>query len=118
MPVRVPRLEMPPNRCAFTLRHEDPEGFFLGETLSGWDPKAAISVSYARSLARELGYVHPDEHARVLAEIDQLATELADARTELQEYDAKFSAIDLLESEGFRARKKPGRKPAEREVAA
>jgi hypothetical protein len=60
MPVRVPRLDQPPHRCAFTLRDQDPEGFFVGETLSGWDPKAAISASYARTLARELGYVHPD----------------------------------------------------------
>lgn len=109
MPVRVERLDQPPHRCAFTLRDQDPEGFFVGETLSGWDPKAAISASYARSLARELGYVHPDDHARLLAENDQLATELAEARTELAEMDAKFDAIDLLASAGFQARKKPGR---------
>jgi hypothetical protein len=111
LPVRVPRLDQPPHRCAFTLRDQDTEGFFVGQVLSGWDPTAAISVGHVRSLARELGYVHPDDHATVTianaaarAEIDRLAAEVMDLR-------AKFDAIDVIESEGFRARRKAGRPP-------
>jgi hypothetical protein len=109
LPTRVQRLDQPPHRCAFTLRDQDPEGFFTGQVLSGWDPSAAVSVSYARSLARELGYVHPDAHraledelAAANAEVERLAAEVADLR-------AKFDAIDVIESEGFRARRKAGR---------
>jgi hypothetical protein len=55
--------------------------------------------------------VHPDAHATVTsanaaarAEIDRLAAEVMDLR-------AKFDAIDVIESEGFRARRKAGRPP-------
>lgn len=118
MPTRVPRLEQPPHRCAFTMRGDDPEGFFLGETLAGWDPKAGIAVSYARTLARELGYSHPDD---VQALRDDLAA--ATARAEelealLADAQARFDAIDALESAGFRARKKPGRKAVEKDKEA
>jgi hypothetical protein len=75
LPVRDTRLHQPPHRCGFTLRGEDPEGFFIGEVLSGWDPTAAISVSYARSLARELGYVHPDDHAQAIRDRDEARSE-------------------------------------------
>jgi hypothetical protein len=93
--------------------NQDAEGFFTGQVLSGWDPSAAISVSYARTLARELGYAHPDDHRAVKddlqaarAEVERLEAEVADLRT-------KFDAIDVIESEGFRARRKAGRPPTQ-----
>jgi hypothetical protein len=109
MPVKVPRLDQPPHRCAFTLRDSDPEGFYLGETLSGWDPKAAISASYARSLARELGYVHPDKHQEYIEGLASAAAEIERLQAEVADLRAKFDAIDVIESEGFRARRKAGR---------
>lgn len=109
MPVRVPRLDQPPHRCAFTLRDQDPEGFFVGEVLSGWDPTAGISVSHVRSLARELGYVHPDDHTRLLEDYGRLVEERDRLLAGMDELNAKFAAIDLLVSAGFVERKKPGR---------
>jgi hypothetical protein len=117
MPVRVPRLDQPPHRCAFTLRDQDPEGFFVGETLSGWDPKAAISASYARTLARELGYVHPDVHAQTIRERDEARSEAAVLQGEVDRQRERFDAIDLLASAGFQARKKPGRPPITKAAA-
>jgi hypothetical protein len=109
LPVRDTRLHQPPHRCAFTLRGEDPEGFFIGEVLSGWDPTAAISVSYARSLARELGYVHPDDHAQAIRDRDEARSEASRYAGEALRLQSKLDAIDVIESEGFRARKKAGR---------
>lgn len=119
MPVRVSRVDQPPNRCGFTLRADDPEGYFLGEVLSGWDQKAAVSVSYTRSLARELGYVHPDEHQSVVDAHAGLIEQVYALTEEKAALEARFDAIDLLASAGFQARKKPGR-PANqvKEVAA
>jgi hypothetical protein len=111
LPVRDTRLHQPPHRCGFTLRGEDPEGFFIGEVLSGWDPTAAISVSYARSLARELGYVHPDDHAQAIRDRDEARSEAARYAGEALRLQSKLDAIDVIESEGFRARKKAGRPP-------
>jgi hypothetical protein len=103
----------PPNCCSFTLRADDPEGFFLGEILSGWDSKAAISVRFARALARELGYVHPDDHQRVLDELADHKAECAELADQVEALNDRFEAIDVLASAGFQARKKPGRKPGE-----
>jgi hypothetical protein len=113
MPVRVPKVPQAPHCCSFSLRADDPEGFFLGEILSGWDPKAAISVRFARTLARELGYVHPDDHKALSDEMDVLRAELDQANARIEELQGQFEAIDVLASAGFQARKKPGRKPGE-----
>lgn len=119
MPVRVPRLDQPPHRCGFTLRGEDPEGFYVGEVLSGWDPTAAISISYARSLARELGYIHPDEHQSVVDAHARAIEDIFRLTEEKQALEARFDAIDVLASAGFQARKKPGRPVNQvKEVAA
>lgn len=109
MPVRVQRLDQPPYRCAFTLRDRDPEGFYVGETLSGWDPKAAISASFARSLARDLGYVHPDDHQEAVKALEGALQDNVALQTELEAAEARLAAIDVIESAGFTARKKPGR---------
>lgn len=116
MPVRDTRLHQPPHRCAFTLRAEDPEGFFIGQTLSGWDPKAAVAISFVRSLARELGYVHPDDHRAVKGELAAVAAVAERLAAEVEDMRAKFDAIDVIESEGFRARKKAGRPPVKEKV--
>jgi hypothetical protein len=76
LPTRTTIPGQPPHVCSFTLRGTDPEGFFTGETLSGWDPRAFISISYARQLARELGYVHPDEARALVVRSVRSATAL------------------------------------------
>ena len=115
---RVARPEHGPHVCSFLLKGEDPEGFFLTGTEIRWhsDPVAYCSVSFARMMARELGYVHPDEHLMVVGEVEQANHRIAQLEDEVAGLNRDLEAIDLLESRGYRARKKPGRPKAAQEV--
>lgn len=83
----------------------------------GFEEHVYINRQSLTEAAREFLGWHPpsavkerDDRIRELREeCEQLALELADMRK-------RFDAIDLIESEGFRARKKPGR-PAKEAVA-
>lgn len=99
----------PPHRCSFTLKDADPEGFIQGQVLSGWDPSASISVGYLKQEARKLGMVDAQTHALLVRELNDARAETNSVRAELDEALRKLAAVDLLESAGFTARKKPGR---------
>lgn len=108
-----------PHRCSFTLRHEDPEGFFQGRNLTGPADVALISVSRVRTYAESLGYVTGVKHSESVSELDVARARVAALEAEVAEWERRFQAIDVLASAGFVERKKPGRKPAERtEVTA
>lgn len=113
----VPRLLFEPYRCSFTLRDQDPDGFFQGRNLTGPVDVAAISVSRVRTYAESLGYVSGETHQAALDANVQLAGERDALVEELEALRGQFEAIDLLASAGFQARKKPGRRPVEREAA-
>jgi len=115
---RVARPEHGPHVCSFTLKGEDPEGFFTTNTVIRWgrDPVAYIAVSAVRQAARELGMVSSDEHGLVVGELERANRRVAQLEDEVAEMNRDFEAIDLLQSKGFTARKKPGRKPAAQEV--
>lgn len=112
--VVVERCEMPPGHCIATMADTDPKGFvdtLLTPALV--DPRVYLSVSWIEECARKLGmeYASESESAALEARVEQLEAELADA-------DKRLEAIDVMESAGFTARKKPGRKPAAKKAKA
>lgn len=112
--VVVDRCEMPPGQCLVTMSHDDPRGFV--DTLltpAVVDPRVYLSVSWIEETARKLGMVYADEAkaAALEARVEELELELAEA-------DKRIEAIDVMESAGFTARKRPGRKPAKPKAKA
>lgn len=115
---RVDRPEQAPHTCAFTLKGQDPEGFFTELTvLRGLDPVVYAAASWVRQAARQLGMVHHDEHQMVVGELEQANHRIAQLEDEVAHLNRDFEAIDILESKGFRSRRKPGRPKVEREAA-
>jgi hypothetical protein len=78
-----------------------------GRTLGGC--RVYLTDSDARQLGAMVGLVHPQEVRRVQAEADAHAERVQRLEKELLEERRRWDALDVLESEGFRARKKPGR---------
>lgn len=80
---------------------------------SAKDSHVYVSVVAVREMAALIGYVSGDEYAGLLTERDELAGRVVELEREVAEADKFLKAIDALESEGFRARKKTGRPPKE-----
>ena len=113
-----------PGVCAVTGKAEDPAGFVhTGNTLNGWDPRIQVSVEGLKLLEAELprdkSPFVPKELYQELAtklelaqaEAEALRTFAEDAQKQAADAARKLEAIDLIESAGFRARKKAGRPP-------
>jgi hypothetical protein len=112
--VVVERCEMPPGHCIATMADQDPKGFvdtLLTPALV--DPRVYLSVSWIEECARKLGMEYEDDRkaAALEARVEELELELAEA-------DKRIEAIDVMESAGFTARKRPGRKPAKPKAKA
>lgn len=107
-----------PHYCSFTLRGDDPEGFFEGRNLTGPADVAYISVSRVRTYAEALGFASPTTHAAVEEELTAALSRVTELESQLEALQGKFDAIDVLASAGFTARKKAGRPTAkERQTA-
>jgi hypothetical protein len=106
----VRRCEKPvfePYMCAATLRGEDRDGWIdTGLQLRGFDPHVYLSFAAVKTAARIVGFEDP---APLRDRIAELERELHDRDLKLREADRLIDAIDVFESQGFRARKKPGR---------
>jgi hypothetical protein len=103
-----------PGRCIlFPQNTSDPEGFIYGETLAGpfaTDIRPTISIRGLREAAqRYAGMVTAEDVESLRQELVDLQVEVEQCRQELAEYDRRFTAIDVLESADYTARKKPGR---------
>lgn len=99
-----------PGMCALTMRHKDPEGFVQGpESQQGI---VYISGTAVREMVREFGHATKEEHQAVKDELAAARAELEQAKAELKDAKEYVHAIDVLESEGFRSRRKPGPKVA------
>lgn len=89
-----------------------------GNEIGGIDPHAYISVVAVREMARLIGFVSGEEHAQVLERAAELAERVLGLEEEIAQADAALEAIDVMESRGFTARRKPGRPRKAEEVAA
>ena len=75
-------------------------------------PDIEISVAGVKEMAKLIGLPSREEHVETLAELESLRKRNAELEHECNRYEEAFSAIDVLESSDFRARRKAGRKPA------
>lgn len=80
--------------------------------LPGFDPHIYISEAGGCEVARMLGWTSPTDALEMRDENLRLGLRVRELEDELSASEAVFQAIDSLESEGFRARKKPGRPKA------
>lgn len=108
-----------PGFCAvISGKAEDPQGFVhTGQIIPGWDPEVVVSATAVREMARLFGFESPESYAQLEAERDEAVARAEALEAERDELQRRFDAIDILASAGFRARQKPGRRPASKENA-
>lgn len=111
---RIDKLPPGAGPCAVIPYMGSDEWFVdTGMVLVGIDKHVFVSKTACEELGKFAGFVPAavldaaaEANVGLLARIEQLEAELADA-------EAVVSAIDVIESRDFRARKRPGRKPKE-----
>ncbi len=88
-------------KCAVTLRHEDPGGFYnTGTVATGFDPVVYISSLGAQQLAQAEGWVNPIQHNAVVEELARTEAELERAVAEISDLRKWKEAVDALAAEG------------------
>lgn len=89
--------------------HPHAQWIDTGSELPGFDNHVYLSSLAVEEAARLLGFVSAGEHRALRLECDELRSRVEQLEVELVEKNRHLDAIDLLESKGFTARKKPGR---------
>ena len=97
-----------PGHCIASGRIEDKEGFLILNDDQGG--VLMFSGGAMRDALKLFGHFTKEEWQALNEENAVLLAELQQAKAELQEAREYVHAIDVLESEGFRTRKKPGPK--------
>lgn len=87
--------------------------FDTGSEMQGPDDHVYLSGTAVKEAAAMIGWVSPGEHRLVKAELAGVNAQLEQERRRVLELQRRIDAIDVIESEGFRARKKAGRPPKE-----
>ncbi len=109
----VERPWLAPGHCIASLKSEDDKGFIDTQlTPAVVDPRIYLSVSFVEECARNLGMVDGSTFADLAERERALMDEVQTLEERVAELEQKFAAIDLLESQGFTARKKLGRPKA------
>jgi hypothetical protein len=112
---KVAKALMAPHHCAVNphLGSEPRGGLWdTGHDLQGPGShlhRVYVASSTVEDLARRDGWISKDEAQHLRQHIASLVRELGDAKAKLEGAQAKLDAIDVIESEGFTARKKAGR---------
>lgn len=83
------------------------------ELIGGFDNRVYVSDVAVGELAKLMGYVSRGQHQSLLGELEKTKRLLEVALHERAEMERKLEAIDVIESAGFRSRKKPGRPKVE-----
>ena len=115
----VTKAEMRPHACAVYphLGSQQQEGYFdTGSNMPGpgvWINHIYVSVVAVKDMARKLNWISDTEAGELRAQIHQLEQERDEAIARADAAEAVVDAIDVIESEAFRARKKRGPKPRE-----
>lgn len=108
----VEKAAIRPNHCAALpyIGQSHPDGFVdTGTELPGFDNRVYLSVVAVREMARLIGWAAPEELVEARARVAELEARVADLEDEIARTDAVIDAIDVMESRGFTARRKPGR---------
>jgi hypothetical protein len=110
-----------PMRCAaipYLGQASDERVWFdTGSEMQGPDDHVYLSGTAVKECARMIGWVPPGEVRALRAELALANTMLADERRLAADLRRKLDAIDVIESEGFRQRRKAGR-PSKQEAPA
>jgi hypothetical protein len=114
----VDKLIFPPFECAIsgkTVEGSRPglRFFDTQRTLMSHQPRVYVSEAGMEILAREFGYRSEEEYRALEDAYTELQAEIERERMYVEQAKQLKNAIDTLESEGFRARRKPGPKPKE-----
>lgn len=109
----VDRPALRPMRCAaIPYIGATHNGKFIdtgSEMTGGFDNRVYISDVAVGDMARMLGFVAKGEHRQMADRVAQLEAELERAHAEIADLERVQQAIDVLESKGYRSRRKPGR---------
>lgn len=109
----VDRLLAKPHHCAvfphMTEHSNSGQSFFDFGQLAGNDPRVYISHAAAEEMARHMDWASPAEAEEQAGRIHELELRIGELEDENNQANGYLDAIDLLESKGFRERKKPGR---------
>ncbi len=108
----VEKAEYEPAKCIVTGSWAEPEHPLID--FEAWapsvDPRVYLSPGIVHDAAKDLlGMVDASEIEEARAEIEQLRADLAAVVEENDRLDTVVQAIDALESQDFRARKRAGR---------
>jgi hypothetical protein len=100
-----------------SVKRATPGRWYRGATVGppGFEDPCYAHESSVMDLARQLGWVSPYQSRLKDEQIDALKAEAAALTGELQDARRRLEAVDVIESAGFRARKKAGR-PAKEAV--
>ena len=113
-----------PHRCAAIpfIGGNDKLGYIdTGSELDGFDNHVYLSVRAVHEMANLIGRPTLEQFREVVDSNIAFSERLDEVTRERDELQARFDAIDVIESADFRARRKTGRKPVQRqetEVAA
>lgn len=105
----VERAELAPAQCAFTKSMNGPFVDLLRDFDFDHQGRVYIRVEFVKDLGRLVGMVDVAELDAVLGQVERLEGQVAELEGELEESRRFRDALDVIESEGFRARRKPGR---------
>lgn len=83
--------------------------FDTGSEMQGPDDHVYLSGTAVTECAKMIGWVPPGEIRQARAELAGVQAQLEQERRNVLELQRRLDAIDVIESEGFRARKKAGR---------
>jgi hypothetical protein len=108
----VPHPTLTPSQCLLTKKAGIPCIDLMRDFDFDHQGRMYLSVSAAMDLGRLVGLVAPEKLEALESENASLTSELDQLRAELEVARAQLSAIDVIESADFRARKKAGRKAA------
>lgn len=118
----VPQAVIRPHHCAMLphLGSAHVKGYVdTGSELPGFDNHGYASVVFVEEAARKLlGWSSPEVVKELEDRLAERDRTIEDLRAQLEEADRHLSAIEVMESAGFRARKKPGRPRKAEEQAA
>ena len=95
-----------PSCCMLTLKAGVPCVDFGRDFDFNHQGRMYLSVSIARDIGKLCGLVEPEDQTD---EVARLQTELESVRAELEELQRFKAAVDVIESQDFRARKRAGR---------
>ena len=86
-----------------------------GSELPGFDNHVYLSEPAVIEACRVFGMPSPEEYRQAREYISELEQRVAEQTAALESADRRLRSIEILESEGFRARRRPGRPPKQEE---